>query len=95
MTSKTAKKTDAQVLRELARDYEQGVQYCSFSCINVEEALGADVRHAYEQAFGFGTVGTTTANDKELWETEDQQSLRDRRILLLCFAAAMAETGDL
>ena len=93
MTLKKINTVRAGQLRSLARAFEQGTKE-GFTCLHVEDALGADVRRAYEQAYEFGTICVTSENDHELWSMDDL-TRRERRILLLCFAAAMAETGDL
>jgi hypothetical protein len=91
MTKKMTKKALAQALRNLARDYEQG-RRSSFTCNAIKHGLGMyEASLAYAATFGFDG---STDNDRTLWDQYDDEVLDDR-IMLLCFAAAMAETGDL
>ncbi len=94
MTATRKNAATARALRALARRYERGEVECSFTCLNVDYEIGYDVRVAYETAFGFGRIDRHTPNDTELWNM-DQYERHEIRILLLCFAAALAETGDL
>ena len=57
-----------------------------FTCNAVSKALGWDAERAYRAAYD------TQSNEHDLWRQPDCPSIR---VLMLCFAAAMAETGDL
>jgi hypothetical protein len=90
----------AKTLRELARRQKIcRVFGLSFTCNAVENACNAEVRAAYEATFGFsptfGYRGAYEGNEIELWTQFHDDERNDIRVLLLCFAAAMAETGDL
>jgi hypothetical protein len=94
----------AEELRQLARKAEaveaEGEAEVSefFTCreigwrllVTADATLANDVRTRYEDAFGFDRWEEDTEAD--LWNSEDCASIR---VMLLCFAAAMAETGDL
>lgn len=54
-----------------------------FTC-NATRALGIDAHIAYR--------AIVAGNEPELWSDPDCPSIR---VVMLCFAAAMAETGDL
>lgn len=94
MTLKKRNAVRAGQLRSLARDYERGA-ISGFTCISVGDVLGADVRRDYAEAFGFSNGSSVvTPADDALWSMQPEDRL-NTRILLLCFAAAMAEAGDL
>jgi hypothetical protein len=79
----------AQKLRELARSREAKTWAAhggGFTCLAVKSRCGEEVRNAYQEAFGLHY------NYAELWNDPDCDEIR---ILLLCFAAAFADTGDL
>lgn len=57
-----------------------------FTCNRVGE-IGSPDRVRYEEAFGLAGY-----NQVKLWHAKNCMSIR---VLLLCFAAAMVETGDL
>lgn len=82
-------RTVTETLRKIARDYERGIQCGRYSCNAVLMELGGQVAKAYAEAFELYCV-----NASELWSMEPAQR-DDLRVMLLCFAAAMAETGDL
>lgn len=96
---KAKRKEAAAALREIARQFEEDGQ-CSipnsrrsvitFTCNAVESFVGEELRQSYEQAFGFDKE--KNRNERELWKS---RHVTDLRALMLCFAAAMAETGDL
>lgn len=83
---------EAQALRDLARQYELRGRGChtEFTCTAVGEAISWDARVRYGRVFEIG--GYQADNAVDLWNARDKRSLR---VLMLCFAAAMAETGDL
>jgi len=89
----------AAKLREVAAEAErmEGTAVDAFfTCNEVARAFGEDeiydrrerpVAHRYWNALGF-----EDGQEIELWDDPDCGSIR---VLMLCFAAAMAETGDL
>lgn len=64
-----------------------------FTCTAINRALGKEIRRQYEQVFDLG-LETSKLNRTEydLWGRPDCGALR---VLMLSFAAAMAERGDL
>jgi hypothetical protein len=87
----------AATLRRLAREYEKrGTSRGIYSCNSIYFALGEEKANAYGDAFEFGLLpwAEVPANSSELW-TMSEEELNNMRVLLLCFAAALAETGDL
>lgn len=102
------KKEIAAKFRELARNAERieaaamqvpalerasfgcdGVLQSTFTCNAVGAALGRKIRDQYEALF-FSRDGR--GDELDLWHAEDCPSIR---VVLLCLAAAMVETGDL
>lgn len=79
--------TVANALREMARAYEAGGTG-GFTCLHIGSECGPLIRRAYEDAFGFAD------NEIELFN-RSYEDIHEMRVLMLCFAAAMAETGDL
>jgi hypothetical protein len=82
----------AGALRELARQFERDTSFTAYTCLAVravDREAGAD----YEAVF-FGRGDEKASTEVELWNMLPGK-LRDMRVLMLCFAAAMAETGDL
>ena len=82
------------VARERRRELPYGLhgwRTTRFTCLAIGAAahLGETARRAYEDMFEFRGE---TENANDLWTSDD---VDDRRVLLLCFAAALAETGDL
>jgi len=65
----------------------------SFTCWEVRRAAGVRAKHAYEQAFGFDNYRPGN-NSAKLWNMPDRKR-NSMRILMLGFAAAMIQTGDL
>jgi hypothetical protein len=63
-----------------------------YTCNAIESILGLDVREAYKETFGLRNIGEPQGNEQRLWNARNAQDLR---VLMLSFAAAMAETGDL
>ena len=55
-----------------------------FTCNAIADTLGFKAKQDYKSAFAI--------EELDLWRQPDCPSIR---VLLLCFAAAMAETGDL
>jgi hypothetical protein len=94
MTATRKNAATARALRGLAQDYERGNMAFSFTCLNIDDQIGYETRVGYEDTFGFGRIDNHTSNDQELWNMA-QAERHELRILLLCFAAALAETGDL
>lgn len=89
----TEKKRIAAQLRALAQEYEKPhYPYARFTCNCVERECGAEVGNAYRDAFGFARRFEGQGTETNLWNCED---IEDIRIMLLCMAAALAETGDL
>jgi hypothetical protein len=89
----------AQELRQLAQEFErfgcaQGLTFTDFTCNAVLNLCGRETSDAYADIFGFlpETEFKSSANSRDLWHSANRGSLR---VMLLCFAAAMAETGDL
>jgi hypothetical protein len=85
---------NAQKLRELARDYERETRL-GFTCNAVKSACGPEVLRRYKACFDFGWIAHeehSSENEQALWNDPDCHEIR---ILLLCFAAALADTGDL
>ena len=87
-TKKVGDKKTAGLLRDLAQSYERFGG--GFTCCAVERLCGRAVRAGYADVFLFDRFGG--GNEQELWDSDDYRNIR---ILCLCFAAAMAETGDL
>lgn len=92
----------AEKLRFLAQMFERTPQrdehgdIVLFTCTEIDKIFGykapamSPVRGAYAEVFEFDPkIG---GNEIELWHFSDLQNIR---VLMLCFAAAMAETGDL
>lgn len=79
----------AEGFRELAKAAEDrgGMD---FTCNRVLFKLGREAEAAYKALYEFdrGEWG----NEFELWDLPDQANVR---VLMLCFAAALAEAGDL
>src|SRR6185503_11591928 len=85
----------AEALRAMAREYETTGQ-CNgglYSCYAVRDTFGREIGSRYADTFGIRTFHPE-CNDLKLWLMSDAEQ-RDMRVLMLCFAAAMAETGDL
>jgi hypothetical protein len=83
----------ARTLRNIARSFEKGTNFTSFTC----KAVGAftDAREEYANLFGFGLWRTSEDdNQDELWNMTEEKR-HNLRVTLLCMAAALAETGDL
>lgn len=88
----------AEKLRFLAGEFERRPQrnergfVVLFTCVEIDKIFGykrplhSPVRQAYADVFQF------VSNESDLWALPDMQ---DIRVMMLCFAAAMAETGDL
>jgi hypothetical protein len=96
MTSKQLAKT----LRKIARDVERGVptvspsgrvRESSFTCNRVYFVTDFDTSERYVDFFELGYTDEQ-CNASRLWKSND---IEDVRVLLLCFAACAAETGDL
>ena len=93
----------AQRLRDIARQFERhgGIRIRRpmferrerFTCNAVGNRCGRDIEDAYADIFGFAFY-KSGGNEDILWNMCDV-NMRDMRVLLLCFAAALAETGDL
>jgi hypothetical protein len=90
-------KSWAPVLRALA----ESANPHDFSCNMVERALGSAARKAYEQLYELASVRSpdgpwyeAPANARDLWSLMPEDVARQRAVML-DFAAAMAETGDL
>lgn len=67
----------------------------AFTCNLVQIAAGSKVKDVYARRFGFSDGSN---NEHELWHIEEydrELNKTDLRILMLGFAAAMVETGDL
>jgi hypothetical protein len=91
------KKELAAKLRALARDYEvRADSVLRFTCNKVTHDIGCGAGYVYARLFGFHSdhTGNDTPNAQELWDSPARVR-QDLRVLMLCFAAAMAETGDL
>lgn len=90
-----AQRADARLLREAARLVEKKRE--TYSCVAIEKAQKTDEVTALERSYRAMIV----EGGDYLWTSQfDRErfvgySPRDLRILALCFAAAMAETGDL
>lgn len=87
-TKKLTKKALAQAFRLLARDYEME-KTGGFTCNSVQRRISWEARRSYDEAFEL-----SYSNDIRLWKLPVAEE-RDLRIMMLCMAAAMAETGDL
>ena len=57
-----------------------------FTCNEVEKHIGVDAKRRYRDAL------ISSGDEINLWNQLDCPSIR---VVMLCFAAAMAETGDL
>jgi hypothetical protein len=81
-----------QFAEHLHAGYEHGVT--QYSCCAVGHGVGYSAEESYRQLFA------QRAEESDLWwvSARRKRSIEDRtnlRVLMLCFAAAMAETGDL
>lgn len=81
--------TRAKQLRALARAFERGSHSDEFTCVAVRATCGRETKAAYVATFELDCV-----NERKLWDMPPRRKL-DMRVTMLCFAAAMAETGDL
>lgn len=93
----------AEGFRSAARVIEQyPLHNGGFTCITVGETLGEEARAKYVDVFDLEEVEWVDGRCRmryyppvqELWD-DKRASRTARRVLMLCFAAAMAETGDL
>jgi hypothetical protein len=84
--------------RKLAKQHEDGSYMGSmthYTCNHVGMHISLKARRAYEGAFGFARPTlAVTKSESDLWNMSEVRR-HNVRILMLCFAAAMAERGDL
>lgn len=91
----------APKLIELGWTYEADKrEHTQFSCLLVRSSIGEAAEAAYAAVFNLDETKVEeplylTPELRELWETMTDQERREQRCMMLYFAAAMAETGDL
>jgi hypothetical protein len=97
MSTRTIREYQRRTLEQLALEFEEDgydtISGVSYTCNVVAYHLGAAAELSYARTFGFGT-GALFGTEQYLWKRSDKEK-QNLRVLLLCFAAAMAATGDL
>lgn len=88
-------KEKAAVLRAAARDMDEGKSLSTGTAIWWALDVGA-LRDAYDLDNRFDELFAPRVNEqRHYWNDDWGISMRECGVLALCFAAAMAETGDL
>ena len=104
MKTTAANKTLATKIRGAAEATERSEgegRSGGYSCCRVYFVAGAKASDEYALTFGFDEAtprdasGRASQNSHELWNLPTVAEVAHMRVLLLGFAAAMAETGDL
>lgn len=90
---KTTKPILAAALRDLAKGLEERTGDDTFTCNLVKSRIDMEVGETYADIFELNGGDSEDDNARVVWELPSDER-HAVRILLLCFAAAMADTGD-